>query len=99
MNYWLVTSMRKTGEPEIWWTKYYFNYDQINRRTTFGKVYHRLLLLIQTMLRVNKLKKYGIEESSIYAGQEWVDIPRDALEYAIEYYEHHPSLEKIFSTS
>ena len=99
MNYWLATSMRKTGEPEIWWTKYYFNYDQINRRTTFGKVYHRLLLLIQTMLRLNKLKKYGIEESSIYAGQEWVDIPRDALEYAIEYYEHHPSLEKIFSTS
>lgn len=99
MNYWPAISMKKTGEPEIWWTKYYFNYDQINRRTTFGKVYHRLLLLIQTILRVNKLKKYDLNDSYIYAGQEWVDIPRDALEYAIDYYENHPELEKIFSTS
>ena len=28
MNYWLATSMKKTGEPEIWWTKYYFNNDR-----------------------------------------------------------------------
>ena len=99
MNYWPAVSMRKTGEPEIWWTKYYFNYDSINRRTTFGKVYHRLLLLIQTILRVNKLNKYGLKEEYIYAGQEWVDVPRDALEFAITYYEQHPNLEKIFSTS
>lgn len=99
MNYWPAVSMRKTGEPEIWWTKYYFNYDSINRRTTFGKVYHRLLLLAQTVLRINKLNKYGLKEDYIYAGQEWVDIPRDALEFAITYYEQHPNLEKIFSTS
>lgn len=99
MNYWPAVSMRKTGEPEIWWTKYYFNYDSINRRTTFGKVYHRLLLLVQTVLRINKLDKYGLKEDYIYAGQEWVDIPRDALKFAITYYEQHPNLEKIFSTS
>ncbi|MGI1803309.1 beta-1,6-N-acetylglucosaminyltransferase [Limosilactobacillus reuteri] len=99
MNYWPAVSMRKTGEPEIWWTKYYFNYDSINRRTTFGKVYHRLLLLVQTVLRINKLDKYGLKEDYIYAGQEWVDIPRDALEFTITYYEQHPNLEKIFSTS
>ena len=99
MNYWPAVSMRKTGEPEIWWTKYYFNYDSINRHTTFGKVYHRLLLLVQTVLRINKLDKYGLKEDYIYAGKEWVDIPRDALEFAITYYEQHPNLEKIFSTS
>lgn len=99
MNYWRAIDMKKTGEPEIWWIKYYFNYDQINRRTTFGKIYHRFLLLIQTIGRVNKLKKYGVNEKDIYAGQEWVDVPRDALEYAIKYYEIHPELEKIFSTS
>ena len=99
MNYWRTSDMRKSGEPEIWWVKYYFNYDQINRRTTFGKIYHRFLLLFQTLGHVNKLKKYGIAEEKIYAGQEWVDVPRDALEYALSYYEEHPELEKIFSTS
>lgn len=99
MNYWRAVDMRKTGEPEIWWAKYYFNYDQINRRTTLGKIYHRLLLLGQTILRVNKLKKYNIKPEKIYAGQEWIDIPRDALSYAIEYYEKHLELQEIFSTS
>lgn len=99
MNYWRALDMRKTGEPEIWWTKYYFNYDQINRRTTSGKIYHRLLLLGQTVLRINKLKKYGVKPEEIYAGQEWIDIPRDALSYAIDYYEKHSELQKIFSTS
>ncbi|MFR0771329.1 MAG: beta-1,6-N-acetylglucosaminyltransferase, partial [Limosilactobacillus pontis] len=99
MNYWRALDMRKTGEPEIWWAKYYFNYDQVNRRTTFGKLYHRLLLISQTVLRVNKLKKYNVSPQEIYAGQEWVDIPRGALSYAIDYYEKHSELQKIFSTS
>lgn len=99
MNYWRAIDMKKTGEPEIWWTKYYFNYDTINRRSTFGKIYHRLLLALQTLLRVNKLKKYGWKDEDIYAGQEWVDVPRDAIQYAIDYYENHPELEKIFMTS
>lgn len=99
MNYWQAVSMKKTGEPEIWWTKYYFNYDQINRRTFRGKVYHRLLLLVQTILRINKLKKYGVSETEIYAGQQWIDIPRDALEYLLNYYQNNPKWEKIFSTS
>ena len=99
MNYWRAVDVKKTGEPEIWWTKYYFNYDSINRRTFFGKIYHRLLLIMQTVLRINKLKKYGWKDESIYAGREWVDVPRDALEYAIDYYDHHKELEEIFRTS
>lgn len=99
MNYWLATSMRKTGEPEIWWSKYYYNYDKVNRKSTFGKIYHRLLLLFQTIFRVNKLKKFGLKDDYIYAGQQWVDVPRDSLDYAIEYYDSHPEIEKIFSTS
>ena len=35
--------------------------------------------MLQTVLRINKLKKYGWKDKSIYAGQEWVDVPRDAL--------------------
>lgn len=99
MNYWRMLDMNKSGEPEIWWVKYYFNYDQINRRTTFGKIYHRFLLLFQTIFRINKLKKYKLSPEKMYAGQEWVDIPRDALEYAITYYHQHPELENTFSTS
>lgn len=99
MNYWRMLDMKKSGEPEIWWVKYYFNYDQINRRTTFGKIYHRFLLLFQTIFHINKLQKYGLNTENMYAGQEWVDVPRNALEYAIKYYQQHPELEKVFSTS
>lgn len=99
MNYWRAVDMRKAGEPEIWWTKYYFNYDQINRRTTFGKIYHRILLFAQTVLRINKLKKFNLDEKRIYAGQEWVDVPRDALAYAINYYDKSADLQNVFRTS
>ena len=99
MDYWQALNRKKSGEPEIWWVKYYFNYDHVSRRTLFGKIYHRFLLLLQTILKVDKLKKIGIDEKNIYLGQEWVDIPRDALEYAIDYYEEHKELQKVFSTS
>lgn len=99
MNYWPIKEMKKTGEPEIWWVKYYFNYDRVNRRTTFGKFYHRFLLLIQTLTRINKLKKYHVDEDEVYAGQEWVDIPRLPLEYSINKFENDPKWVKIFSTS
>ena len=97
MTYFKATEVKKAGEPIIWWQKYYFNYDRINRRSTFGKLYHRGLLLIQTLLRVNKLKKLGID-LEIYSGENWVDMPRDAVEYCISYLDSHPNLLKMLQT-
>lgn len=99
MDYYRMLDKIKTHEPEIWWVKYYFNYDQINRRTFFGKVYHRILLLIEHTLNINKLKKYNLDEDQMYAGQEWIDIPREPLEFALNYYDKHPELKKVYSTS
>ena len=61
MTYEKASEVKKSGEPIIWWQKYYFNYDQINRRTFFGKFYHRALLLGQTLFRVDKFKKLNID--------------------------------------
>lgn len=47
----------KSGESQVLWQKYYFDYDKINRRTTFGKIYHRYTLLKQTLLHVDKFKE------------------------------------------
>lgn len=99
MNYWRMLDKIKTHEPQIWWVKYYFHYDRMNRRSTFGKIYHRLLLAVSGMLRINKLKKYQLDEDQMYAGQNWVDVPRDALEYALKYYREHPALETVFKSS
>lgn len=99
LNYWRAIDVKKSGEPEIWWVKYYFNYDVVNRRSLFGKIYHRLLLLIETVIRIDKLKKFNVMPSKIYAGQEWCDIPRNAMEYAVNRFEHDFKLKKIFSTS
>lgn len=99
MDYYRMLDKIKTHEPEIWWVKYYFNYDQINRRTFFGKVYHRILLLVEHTLNINKLKKYNLDEDQMYAGQEWIDIPREPLEFALNYYDKHPELKKVYSTS
>lgn len=97
MTYEKAKDVKKSGEPIIWWQKYYFNYDTINRRTTFGKFYHRFLLLGQTILRVNKFKKLNIE-LEIYAGANWVDLPRDAVQYCIDYLRTHPNLLKMLQT-
>ena len=97
MTYFKATEIKKAGEPIIWWQKYYFNYDKINRRSAFGKFYHRGLLLIQTLFRVNKLKKLGID-LEIYSGENWVDMPRDAVEYCISYLDSHPNLLKMLQT-
>lgn len=97
MTYFKATEIKKAGEPIIWWQKYYFNYDKINRRSMFGKFYHRGLLLIQTLFRVNKLKKLGID-LEIYSGENWVDMPRDAVEYCINYLDSHPNLLKMLQT-
>ena len=97
MTYSKAKNVKKKGESIILWQKYYFNYDKITRRSTFGKIYHRGLLLIQSLLRINKFKKLGIN-LEIYSGENWVDMPRDAVEYCINYLESHPNLLKMLQT-
>ena len=97
MVYEKAAEVKKNGEPIIWWQKYYFNYDRVNRRSMFGKIYHRLLISMQTLLRVDKFKRLGIKEE-IYAGANWADLPRDAVEYCLEYLESHPKFLQMLKT-
>lgn len=87
----------KSGEPIILWQKYYYNYDRINRRSTFGKIYHRIIFALQTILRVDKFKKLGITDT-IYQGPNWMDLPRDIVEYLLEYYDSHENIRELFRT-
>ena len=88
---------KKSGEPLVDWQKFYFNYDRINRRSKFGKIYHRLSIAKQTLLHVDKLKKLGID-LTLYNGSQLVDLPRDASAYLIDYLQKHPNVEKMFMT-
>lgn len=97
MVYEKAAEVKKNGEPIIWWQRYYFNYDRVNRRSMFGKIYHRLLISMQTLLRVDKFKRLGIKEE-IYAGANWADLPRDAVEYCLEYLESHPKFLQMLKT-
>lgn len=99
MAYWKMLDKIKTGEREIDWVKYWYNYDTINRRSLFGKIYHRLLLVTEKLLRVNRLKQLNFDEDQMYAGREWVDIPRDILEYALNEWHHRPDLRQLFKYS
>lgn len=93
-----VGNHQKSGEKLIWWMQFYYPYDKINRRTLYGKVYHRFNILIQRLLHVNKLKKYNFKLIP-YEGANWMDLPSDALEYVMEYYKNHPNIQKVFETS
>lgn len=97
MPYDTANTVKKTGEPIIWWQKYYFNYDRLNRKTLFGKIFHRISLVVQTLLRVNKFERLEIH-FPLYAGSQWVDLPRDAAEYLVNYMNTHPSVKKMFAT-
>lgn len=92
-----VIGEKKSGEPLILWQKYYYNYDKINRRTTFGKIYHRLNIAVQTLLRVDKIKKLGID-LELFEGPNWMDLPRDAVEYLLQYFDAHENVQKLFMT-
>lgn len=89
--------LKKTGEPVIWWEKYYFNYDKINRKSFYGKLYHRISLIIQTLLRVNKFKKLHVD-LDMYTGSQWVDLPREMVEYLLNYLETNKNVLKLFET-
>lgn len=88
---------RKAGEPLIDWQKFYFNYDKINRRSLYGKIYHRISILIQTLFKVDKLKKLDIN-LTLYNGSQWVDLPRDAVEYLVDYLDTHQNILQMFKT-
>ncbi|KRM86468.1 beta-1,6-N-acetylglucosaminyltransferase [Liquorilactobacillus vini] len=97
MKYDLAKNIRRSGENILLWQKYYFNYDSINRRSFLGKVYHRLSLGLQTLFRVDKLKKLGIS-LEIYHGANWVDLPRDAVEYLVDFLPRHQNLYTMLKT-
>lgn len=99
MVYWRMLDKIKTGEQEIDWVKYWYNYDQINRRSFFGKVYHRMLLITEKLMGVNRLKKLNLDEDQMYAGREWVDVPRDILEFALAEYQKRTDLQTLFKNS
>lgn len=97
LSYKLAKKEIKSGQNTLLWQKFYFNYDRLNRRTFFGKIYHRFLMISQKLLHVDKLKRYKIN-LDIYEGANWVDLPRDATEYCINYLDTHPNLRKVFET-
>ena len=84
LRYINAAQLKKSGEPTLWWQKYYYHYDIINRKSLLGKIYHRLNLLIQTLLGVNKFKKLNIH-GDIYEGSQWCDLPRYAVKYSLEH--------------
>lgn len=95
MNIEKADGIKKSGEPIICWQKYYFDYDKINRKSLYGKIYHRLSMMIQTFLRVNKLKKYKFN-GEIYTGSQWVDLPIDVVQYLVEFAQENPNIMEIF---
>lgn len=97
MNFSLAKGMRKTGEPLLWWQQYYFDYDKVQRQSYGGILYHRLSLLSQTIRRVNKFKELNIS-IPIYQGSQWIDLPRDAAKYVIDYLYSHDNVKKMLET-
>ncbi len=93
-----VKNIKKSGEPVEWWLKYYYNYDKINRRSFSGKIFHRLNISVQTILRINKFKKLDTKVE-FYTGSQWFDVPREVLVYALDYLEKNDELYKLFKTS
>lgn len=62
------------------WQKFYYPYDIINRRSTFGKFFHHGNMIMQKILRIDKLKHFKIS-FPLYIGSEWWSMPREPLEY------------------
>lgn len=88
----------KNNERIIWWYKFYYCYDLINRRSIYGKAIHRILIFVQRLLHIDKLRTLP-KELAIYSGSQWFDMPRHCVEYCLDYVDKHPEYEKFFSTS
>lgn len=97
MTFFKAKETKKSGEPIIWWQKYYFSYDNMNRRSFYGKLYHRASMILQTIFKVDKFKRLGIN-MEIYSGSNWCDLPRDIAVYALNYLDKHPNVLKMFQT-
>ena len=97
MSYSASKDHKKSGESLVNWQKYYFNYDKINRRSLYGKIYHRFNILIQSLLRVNKFKKYNFD-LKLYNGANWMDLPIDVVKFLVDYANTHPNIMYIFKT-
>lgn len=89
--------VKKSHEEIINWQKYYYYYDVINRRKLYGKIFHRLTVKLQGLLKINKFKKLKIN-LDIYAGSQWGSLPRDAVEFALDYLDSHENVYKMFET-
>lgn len=89
--------VKKGHDNALNWQKFYYNYDLINRHSLFGKIFNRLSTWTQQLLGVNKLKKLGID-LEIYTGANWCDLPRDAVQYCLEYFDHHENFRKMLKT-
>lgn len=89
--------VKKGRDNALNWQKFYYNYDRINRKSLFGKVYNRLSTWTQQVLRVNKFKDLGID-LEIYTGANWCDLPRDAVEYCLNYFDTHENFRQMLKT-
>lgn len=89
--------IKKTGEAIENWQKFYFNYNIVNRQKLFGKIYHRIIFWGQLFLRVNKLKRLGLN-ITLYQGSQWADLPRDSVEFLLEQICSNEKLKKLFSS-
>lgn len=97
MYYELAQNVFRSGENVLNWQKFYYNYDIIQRRTSFGKLYHRFLYHSQRFLGIDKLRRYNISYN-IYIGTNWADLPRDSAEYVVAKIEEDTALKKMLVT-
>ena len=52
---------------------------------------------LQSLLKINKFKKLKID-LDIYAGSQWGSLPRDAVEFVLDYLDSHENVYKMFET-
>lgn len=90
-------SIKKSGEPIINWQKYYFDYDRVNRKSIYGKIFHRMSMVIQSIAHVDKFKRYEFD-GILYTGSQWVDLPIDVVRYLLETAQNNPKLMKVFKS-
>lgn len=88
----------KTGESILCWQKFYYPYDLINRKTLFGKIFHRIIYIIQLILRVDKRKRYSFNRT-LYTGSAWFSLPIDVVDYFLATIDNEKNILEFFRTS
>lgn len=69
------------------WQKYYSFLDVFNYKSTPQKILVKASVLLQRLLKVNRLKQLDVE---LAQGLIWGSIPRDALLYCMDYIHKDP---------